>query len=301
MRRLATEERFLYLPVSRRDRRWELYVTGTGHIVHAQPNDPNDSHPLPYYYLWENGRVLPEFTVLYIPQGEGEFESEETGLRSIQAGTVMLVFPRIWHRYRPKAEIGWTQYWMSFGGKYPECLMRRRLISPDHPVLDTGTSDNLLRPYLTLQEWVELETPGLQQLAASNVLQILGSALAAKRNQEHGEELNVMIRQAKKTIVQHVEELVDMKELARSLGLSYNYFRNVFKQQTGMAPYQYHMQLRINRAKELLHGTEMSTKEVAFALQFESPYHFSRIFKQKTGMTPTAWRKGENKGDRRAY
>ena len=83
-----------------------------------------------------------------------------------------------------------------------------------------------------------------------------------------------------------------MKELAGSLGISYDYFRHIFKQQMGMAPYQYHLQLRINRAKELLHGTNMTTKDIAFALQFEAPYHFSRLFKQKTGMTPTEWRQG---------
>jgi len=292
VRRLAIEERFLYLPVSRRDRLWELYVTGTGHLVHALPNDPNESHPSPYYYLWENGRMLPEFGVLYVTQGEGEFESETTGLKSIEAGTVILIFPEVWHRYRPRANTGWTVYWTHFGGAYAERLMRRRLISPDSPILETGMNEAILRPYLTLRQRIESEALGLQQLAASNVLQVLGSALAGVRSREEGGALDAMVRQAKALIAERIEETIDLKELAGCLGLSYNYFRSVFKQHTGMAPYQYHLQLRINRAKELLHGTDMTTKEIAFALQFEAPYHFSKIFKQKTGMTPTAWKKG---------
>ena len=104
MRRTAIEERFFYLPVSRRDRLWELYVTGTGHIVHRLPGDPSEDHPSPYYYTWENGRVLSEFGVLYITQGAGEFESETTGLKPVEAGNVILVFPEVWHRYRPRAD-----------------------------------------------------------------------------------------------------------------------------------------------------------------------------------------------------
>jgi len=292
MRRVAREERFRYLPVSRRDRLWELYLTATGRIVHRLPGDPDRGHPSPYYYTWENGRVLSEFGVSYITQGGGEFESETTGPRRINAGTVILIFPDVWHRYRPSASTGWTNYWIHFGGAYAERLMRRGLISPEHPILETGVSDQILRPYLALFERIELESPALQQLAAANILEILGSALAAARSREEGGRLDSIVREAKSVLAEHVEEFVDLKDLAESLGLSYDYFRHIFKEQAGMAPYQYHLQLRINRAKELLHGTDMTTKDIALALQFEAPYHFSRIFKQKTGMTPTQWRRG---------
>ncbi|MBN2022679.1 MAG: AraC family transcriptional regulator [Pirellulales bacterium] len=292
MRRIAKEERFRYVPVSRRDRLWELYLTATGRIVHRMPGDPDRGHPSPYYYTWENGRVLSEFGVSYITQGRGEFESETTGRQQIEAGTIILVFPDVWHRYRPAAGIGWTNYWVHFAGAYAERLMRRGLLSPDRPILDTGLNDQILRPFLTLFERIELETAGLQQLAAANVLEILGSALAAVRLREEGGKLDSVVREAKNLLAERVEEFVELKDVAELLGMSYDYFRHVFKEQTGMAPYQYHLQLRLNRAKELLNGTDMTTKDIAMTLQFESPYHFSRIFKQKTGMTPTQWRQG---------
>ncbi|NLE38279.1 MAG: AraC family transcriptional regulator [Pirellulaceae bacterium] len=292
MRRKAVEERFLYLPVSRRDQMWDLWVTGTGHIVHRLPGDPHEDHPSPYYYTWEHGRVLSEYGVLYITQGKGEFESETTGLRPIEAGTVILIFPGVWHRYRPLGGTGWTTYWAHFDGPYAERLMRRGLISPDNPILATGINDHILRSYLDMFERIQSESPGVQQFAASCIIQILAGALAAVRVQEEGGQIDALVRRAKSILAERVEELVDMKELAGSLGVSYDHFRHIFKQQMGMAPYQYHLQLRINRAKELLHGTNMTTKDIAFALQFEAPYHFSRLFKQKTGMTPTEWRQG---------
>jgi len=292
MRRLATEEQFLYLPVSRRDRLWDLYVTGTGHIVHALPNDPNESHPLPYFYHWKDGRVLSEFGVFYVTQGQAEFESEVTGVKTAEAGNVILVFPGVWHRYRPRPDTGWTVYWTHFGGAWAKRLMRRGLISPNNPILETGIHDAILRSYLTLHEYIDAEKPGLQQLAASNVLQALGSSLATARTREKSGTYDAVVRQAKAEIDQRVDELINLKELAQSLGLSYNYFRRIFREQTGMAPYQYHLQLRINRAKALLQGTNLSATDIAYALHFDNLYHFSRTFKQKTGMTPTEWRRG---------
>ncbi|MBN1911274.1 MAG: AraC family transcriptional regulator [Pirellulales bacterium] len=292
MRRIARDERFRYVPVSRRDRLWDLYLTATGRIVHRMPGDPDRGHPSPYYYTWENGRVLPEFGISYITQGGGEFESETIGRHRVEAGTIILLFPDVWHRYRPAEGTGWTNYWVHFAGAYAERLIRRNLISPERPILETGLSDQILRPFLALFERVELETAGLQQLAAANILEILGSALAAVRSREEGGKLDSIVRQTKSYLAEHVEEFVDMKGLAELLGLSYDYFRHIFKEQTGIAPYQYHLQLRINRAKELLYGTDMATKDIAMTLQFEAPYHFSRIFKKKTGMTPTEWRQG---------
>ena len=80
--------------------------------------------------------------------------------------------------------------------------------------------------------------------------------------------------------------------------MSYAHFRRLFKQQTGLSPYQYHLQLRINRARELLHGTTLSVKQVAARLNFENPYHFSKIFKRKTGMAPHHFRGGGSHGAR---
>ena len=81
-----------------------------------------------------------------------------------------------------------------------------------------------------------------------------------------------------------------IEKLAASLGLSTRHFYRVFREHTGLSPYQYHLQLRIERAKQMLHGTAMNVKEIAAALAFESPFHFSNVFKQKTGMSPSQWR-----------
>jgi AraC-like DNA-binding protein len=289
-----TTDYFRYLPVSQRDVQWDLYVTGVGYS-NVPPDSPYPSslHPELYDFAWSQGRVLPEYQVLYITRGEGEFESEAIGKEMVAAGTVLLLFPGVWHRYRPTTEVGWEEYWLGYNGPYADRLVARAFLSPDRPVLRTGLDDAILRPYLQMLDRVRVEPAGYSQLLAAGTMEVLAAALGAARTQRDGGRLDALVRQARLVLEQQTEQPADMEALAASLKLSYAHFRRVFKQQTGMSPYQYHLQLRVHRARELLRGTTLSVKQIAARLHFESPYHFSKIFKKKTGdMSPTQWRGG---------
>jgi AraC-like DNA-binding protein len=48
--------------------------------------------------------------------------------------------------------------------------------------------------------------------------------------------------------------------------------------------------LKIHKAKELLTNTNKSVKEIAFELNFESNFYFSKLFKEKVGLTPGEFR-----------
>ena len=71
------------------------------------------------------------------------------------------------------------------------------------------------------------------------------------------------------------------------------YFRELFKRETGVAPYQYHLAQRLERAQTLLARTAMTVREIAATLRFHDAYHFSRLFKAKTGHCPTEWRRAQ--------
>lgn len=286
-------EYFRYLPVSDRDVLWDFYVTGVGRSqVPPDSRYPRSVHPDLYHFAWDRGRVLPEYQVLYITRGEGLFESEPTGHRKLTAGNLLLLFPGVWHRYRPSSSVGWEEYWISYGGDYASRLVERQFFSPQEPILPVGMDETILHPYWSVIERVRREVAGYQQRIAADAMAILAAALAALRALPLDGRIGAAINQAKVMIEQRTEEIVDMKSLANSLHMSYAHFRRVFKHQTGLSPYQYHLQLRINRAREILHSTTLTVKQVALRLNFESPYHFSKIFKRKTGMSPTEWRGG---------
>ena len=93
---------------------------------------------------------------------------------------------------------------------------------------------------------------------------------------------------------QNIEKEIDLKTLANKHNVSYSFFRKMFKKYTGVSPGQYHLQLRITRAKELLISTDKSIKTISYELGFQSIFYFSNMFKKKEGITPSGFRNRNN-------
>jgi len=285
-------EFYRYLAISNRDVQWGIHVLGAGSssVPPFSPSYPVRLHPDLYQFGWGKGRILDEFQMVYITAGEGEFESASGGKKAVGAGAVMLLFPGEWHRYRPRKDVGWDEYWVSFDGEIPHRLAENGFISPSAPVLSVGSDERVLQHYQAILDGVRGERIGYQQLIASKVMVILATALAIARRQNSSDRHEIIVSEAK-LLLQQPESMVSIDRLAASLDLSAPQFRRVFKEHTGVSPHQYYNQMRISRAKELLRETTLTVRQVAAQLCYESPYHFSKAFKKATGSPPTDWRK----------
>ena len=89
---------------------------------------------------------------------------------------------------------------------------------------------------------------------------------------------------------EYLNQDIKLADLAALLGMSQFHFSHLFKQSIGTAPYQYLLQQRVERAKQLLKQTDRSIIEIAFLCGFNSHSHLSKQFRQLTGMTPKAFR-----------
>jgi AraC-like DNA-binding protein len=83
---------------------------------------------------------------------------------------------------------------------------------------------------------------------------------------------------------------VELATLAELAGLSQSHYSRAFKASTGLAPYQWQLQARVERAKDLLLNTNGCLEDVAEATGFADAVHFGRTFRKMTGATPAAWR-----------
>lgn len=287
-------DHYFYPPVGRLERQWDLYVEGTGYGTWPSELDPV-WHPRPYYYRWTTGRVLNGLSLVYVTAGRGELELEEAGRHEITAGSVFVTFPGIWHRYRALPGKHWSYHWVHFNGGYAKHLLQAGLLAHRHPVLQTGIRNTLLEPFQRLVQLAGIQPPGYRQSLAAGAMEITGIALALASNPAESRSARPLVVHAQRILQERVEEVLDLRELAGSLGVSYDYFRELFKRETGIAPYQYHLARRLERAQTLLAGTAMTVKEIAFALHFHDAYHFSKLFKAKTGHCPTEWRRAKGR------
>ena len=88
----------------------------------------------------------------------------------------------------------------------------------------------------------------------------------------------------------HLDQNLQLEDLAQLLDLSQFHFSRLFKQSVGLSPYQYLIEQRIERAKQLLKQTSQSILDIALNCGFNSHSHLSKQFRQVTGMTPKAYR-----------
>jgi AraC family transcriptional regulator len=91
-------------------------------------------------------------------------------------------------------------------------------------------------------------------------------------------------------IHEHLHKEIKLADLANLLGISQFHFSYLFKQSLGTTPYQYLLQQRVERAKQLLKGSNHSIMEIAFLCGFNSHSHLSKQFRQLTGVAPKAYR-----------
>ena len=92
-------------------------------------------------------------------------------------------------------------------------------------------------------------------------------------------------------ILQYIEENLSDPDisnavLAKEMGISEIYFRKLFVAHYGVTPRQYILDLRIQKAKQLLTDTLLSVTEISAACGFSSVYHFCQTFKKRTDLTP---------------
>lgn len=90
----------------------------------------------------------------------------------------------------------------------------------------------------------------------------------------------------------HLEFNISLEDLAQVAQInSCHYFCHLFKQSTGITPYQYVIQQRIKRAKRLLKLENLPLAEIALRCGFCNQSAFSRTFRKLVGVTPRSYRK----------
>lgn len=89
---------------------------------------------------------------------------------------------------------------------------------------------------------------------------------------------------------EHLHQDIKLSDLAALVGISESHLSRRFKQSIGMTPYQYLLQQRIERAKQLLKEGDRSIMDIALLCGFNSHSHLSKQFRQLTGMTPKNYR-----------
>ncbi len=132
------------------------------------------------------------------------------------------------------------------------------------------------------------------QAAGTRVLSaVLSILLALKDSANAGDEppLSQEIVHCLAVLGRTLHRPLDIDELAAECGLSVSRFKTRFREETGLAPGEYQLKLRMQQAKYLLSETDMRIIDIALEMGYSSSQHFASVFKRAIGRSPSEWRR----------
>ena len=212
------------------------------------------------------------------------------------AGSIVLINPGEAHTGQAAVAGGW-----SYAMLYPEVELLRTVASElaghecavpyfPEPVVDDPPVATLLRRLHTLLERSDDTLERESQLYA--VCAYLLVRHVAERPQPHAPAAEPgRVALARSYLEAHLEDAVNLDDLARLTNLSPFHLLRVFQRETGLPPHAYLTQLRVARAKRLL-ASGMPLPQVAVLTGFSDQSHLTRHFKRLVGVTPGRYASG---------
>lgn len=293
--KIPEKQNIKYLNISQLDEEWGMVVTTIGYqLIPPNSSYPISQHPEKYVFNPQNGRVLKEYQLVYISKGGGLFESQSCKRQKVEAGTILLLFPDEWHTYEPDKDSGWYEYWVGFKGLHMDKRVENDFFNKKSPIYHLGLSATIIGLYEDTLNYASQEKAGYQQIISSMVTYLLGLVYYRNRNAVFNNSFAVgKINEARAIMKQQIEHNISPVTIAENLGVSYSWFRKMFKKYADVSPAQYQANLKCLRSKELLETTDMNITEIAYRLNFDNAGQFSTFFRKRTGISPSEYRQGD--------
>lgn len=283
---------FRYFAQDKASMGWGLCVYDVG-WQRVSPHDdyPMKQHPDGYYYTWETGRRLSEYQLCFVFSGDGVVEFEPNRPVALSQGNLLLLAPGEWHRCRPDPETGWGTLWIGFGGKMARSIVRRVFHQDGSFVLPVAKANEFESSAMRLVN--QMLKFGERRLlsSAGDLMSLLGRIAEEDFDSEAVVTTSGAIREAQSEIIRRACETIDLMELAKSVGMTYDSFRHQFADMTGFSPLQFQLTERMRVAKNLVANTNMPISEIARRTGFSSAAYFARSFKAATKLSPIGYRR----------
>lgn len=242
-------------------------------------------------HLRERLMGVDQAIFIYCTNGFGWCEL--SGVRhSVKAGDLLIVPPGLSHAYGADEKRPWSIFWVHAAGGTVKLLLEELGISSDRPVISIGQHPPLLALFEETIDILEHGCTAPHLLYASRTLaHLMGMIIWHRQQKWRGEpEPRQKVAQSIAFMKAHLDRPLMVSQLAAMVNLSSSHYSALFKQQTGYAPMDYFIRLRMHQACQLLDNTDLTIKQVAAALGYEDPFYFSRIFKSLNDTSPTDYR-----------
>jgi len=136
-----------------------------------------------------------------------------------------------------------------------------------------------------------LPEEGFAQVA-KHVIKAAGEISSALSGKSRGTDsyAKIIIEQAVAYFGQNTDVNLDIRKYAEDRNIKYSWFRTKFRELMHVSPKQYHLDLKMEKAKQLLSETDLPIKEIGLSLGYNNQNNFSNMFRKRTGLFPSKYR-----------
>ena len=209
-------------------------------------------------------------------------------VKSFPGNTLMLWKDKSGHWYGNE-KIPWSHSWIHFHGTKAQAV----LAEGD---LNSGEAIQFNRPEI-MTNWLSIIYKELisqikpDQIILKNLFQCMIHDISRSCKVSETLEISERILKVKNILEKNPEIKRSLKELASTVYLSVPHFCAEFKRCVGISPINYQIQLRMQRARYLLHNRNLSISEIAQMSGYSDIFQFSKTFKKFFLHNPSCFRK----------
>lgn len=185
-----------------------------------------------------------------------------------------------------QAAIHW-EYHDSFSERFPDVNLVRSVFVPDETHVTASGGSATADLMLNLIE--TMHGPDLAIAVADQMVYNAARNATAEQRvslQSRSGMRNPHMAKAIELMRETLEHPISPSTIADDIGISTRQLERLFGKYLNTSPKKYFMEMRLERARNLLVQTDASITEIAIACGFESPGHFSRVYKVHFGVTP---------------
>jgi len=248
---------------------------------------------------WTVGpRAINDSMWFIVLSGHAEaWVDDPSQLRSLHAGTMMLIPARIKHMIRSVGDenpnvVAVHFYATMFGG-----INGLEMLGFPYFIQDTSKLHLRERSRHLAYEFA-LKPPGWKQYMGADILQILMAMIRYQPNEfeaatdHHGHpELRRLIPAVEWIDKNLGRSDISVEDIAATVFLSPTHFRRIFHDVFGTSPISFVRRRRVERAGILIRTTDLSLKEIAHECGFTDTTYFSKTFRKLMKKTPNTYRK----------
>ncbi len=246
-----------------------------------------------HYYQRPTG--MSQVILLYCTDGQGWIQVPN-GRVTIQAGSVFAIAPGVPHSYGANTDNPWTIYWFHLNGSQCAAVTTttKNDVESAPQALRVGFSEERIRLFDQIVSTILNGYSPANLLFANLTLSFFLGSFVLPENFQPKTRVSTTATPTEKAIQFMQDNLtkpITLDNIAQSAHLSISFFSRKFRQETGYAPIEYFNHLRVQKACQLLHFSDLRINEVASQIGIDDPFYFSRLFRKQMGASPAQYRK----------